>query len=70
MPTLLICGEDDKVTPIAETRIVEQGIAGSKVALIPQAGHLCYIEKPDAFNQHVLTFLQPLNREAQKEEAQ
>jgi len=58
MPTLLICGEDDTVTPPAESRIVEQRIAGSSLKLIPRAGHLCYIEQPEAFNQLVRSFLQ------------
>ncbi|KQL47204.1 hypothetical protein AN963_13060 [Brevibacillus choshinensis] len=61
MPTMLICGEDDKVTPVAESRIVEQGIAGSSLELIARAGHLCYIEQPEEFNRLVLTFLQTYN---------
>ncbi|MFD2368677.1 alpha/beta fold hydrolase [Brevibacillus sp. GCM10020057] len=63
MPTLLICGEDDKVTPVAESRIVEQGIAGSTLKLIARAGHLCYIEQPEEFNSLVRSFLQGCDKE-------
>lgn len=63
MPTMLICGKDDKVTPVAESRIVEEKIAGSTLKLIPQAGHLCYFEQPEEFNRLVLSFLQTYNKE-------
>lgn len=58
LPTLLICGEDDGVTPVAESKIVEQGIAGSTLKLIPRAGHLCYMEQPDMFNELVRSFIE------------
>ncbi|MFM1653158.1 alpha/beta fold hydrolase [Brevibacillus sp. B_LB10_24] len=58
VPTLVICGEDDIITPVKESVTVQQGIKDSKLVLIPQAGHVCYLEQPEAFNTHVRTFLQ------------
>lgn len=68
MPTLLLCGEDDTVTPVGESRMVEQGIQGSRLELIAQAGHLCYIEKPEEFNAHVRSFLQAVSLRASEGE--
>ncbi|MGG1664030.1 alpha/beta fold hydrolase [Brevibacillus sp. NRS-1366] len=68
MPTLLICGEDDTVTPVAESRMVEQRILGSRLELIAQAGHLCYIEKPEEFNALVRSFLQSVSQKVNEGE--
>lgn len=57
-PTLIICGELDKATPVEEAEIFHQAISQSKLVIIPQTGHLCYQEDPDSFNEAVLAFLQ------------
>ncbi|WP_018130674.1 alpha/beta fold hydrolase [Effusibacillus pohliae] len=57
IPTLVICGELDKVTPVRESEILHAGIAKSELVIIPGTGHLCYQENPAAFNHHVLEFL-------------
>jgi pimeloyl-ACP methyl ester carboxylesterase len=56
-PTLLIVG--DRHTPDVQTeaRLLETGIAGIQKVVIPGAGHLVNIEKPEAFNHIVLDFL-------------
>ncbi|WP_421617553.1 alpha/beta fold hydrolase [Brevibacillus sp. TJ4] len=70
VPTLLLCGEDDSVTPVAESKQVAQGIAGSTLKLIPRAGHLCYMEQPEMFNEFVRTFVQEREAAAKKGDAQ
>lgn len=52
VPALLIWGAEDEITPVWEE--IPQG---AQFEVIPEAGHLCYIEKPDAFNQIVRQFL-------------
>lgn len=69
MPTLLICGEDDKVTPVPESQVVHQGIAGSTLELVPRAGHLVYMEQPETFNSLVRSFILEREQAAQKGEA-
>jgi pimeloyl-ACP methyl ester carboxylesterase len=49
-PTLVICGNEDTVTPPAESEALHAAIAGSQLALIPRAGHLSNLEQPAAFN--------------------
>jgi proline-specific peptidase len=57
VPTLVICGEFDRVTPVSESQIFHEAIKGSKFVTIPGTGHLCYQEDPNRFNGIVLDFL-------------
>lgn len=54
VPTLVVSGEEDKATPLREARFIHEQIAGSRLEVIGQCGHLCSLERPAAFN-HVLT---------------
>lgn len=54
VPTLIIVGEEDVPTPVKESRAMHQAIAGSRLEIVAQAGHLCNMERPAAFN-HLLT---------------
>ena len=57
VPTLVVCGEEDVITPRAEAEILQRGIKGAELAMIPKAGHLPSMETPDEFNQVLKTFL-------------
>jgi pimeloyl-ACP methyl ester carboxylesterase len=48
-PTLIIVGEDDQATPLAESQFMADRISGSTLVTIPEAGHLSNLEQPDAF---------------------
>jgi pimeloyl-ACP methyl ester carboxylesterase len=52
VPTLLIWGAEDEITPLWNE--VPQG---ARLEIIPNAGHLCYAEQPDIFNRIVREFL-------------
>jgi pimeloyl-ACP methyl ester carboxylesterase len=54
VPTLIIAGEEDVLTPPKEARTMHDAIPGSRLEIIPAAGHVSNIERPAAFN-HVLT---------------
>lgn len=56
-PTLIMCGEEDRVTPVSESEIIVRNIVGSRLVVIPGAGHLCYMEKQDIFNECLMKFL-------------
>jgi len=45
-PTLVIVGAQDVMTPPAEARLIQEGIAGSRLAIVPDCGHLPPMEKP------------------------
>lgn len=57
IPTLIIYGELDSVTPVSEAKIFHEKIKNSKLVTIPETGHLCYQEDSNSFNQHVSAFL-------------
>jgi 3-oxoadipate enol-lactonase len=56
-PTLVIVGEDDQATPVAESHYIAQRILGSTLVIIPHAGHLSNFEQPADFNQALKSFL-------------
>ncbi len=46
IPTLIVAGENDKMTPAALGEELAQGIANSELALVPHAGHMMLLEQP------------------------
>lgn len=57
VPTLVVCGAEDKVTPPALSRELAALIPGARYAEIPGAGHLSNLEQPGAFNRLVGEFV-------------
>lgn len=58
VPTLIIVGREDVLTPPAESQAMHAAIKGSSLLEIPDVGHLTNLEAPEAFNQAVVKFLQ------------
>ena len=52
VPTLLIWGDSDQITPLWD-----EVPPGAKLEIIEHAGHLCYAEQPERFNSIVRKFL-------------
>ena len=57
VPTLVLVGEYDAVTPPLASANLAAQIRGSKLVHVPNAGHLSNIENPDVFNSAVRAFL-------------
>ncbi len=57
VPTLIVVGEEDAVTPLAAAEKLKAGISGSRLAVLPKAGHLSALTQPEAFYNEVRTFL-------------
>ena len=55
-PALLLAGEFDPVTTVADAQAMQADIAGAQLAVIP-ASHLSNLEAPKAFNKAVVDFL-------------
>ena len=53
----IVFGEDDKETPIYMAKKLKKGIKNSKMLIINNAGHFCFIDKPITFNTEVREFL-------------
>ncbi len=57
MPTLVIVGRDDALTPPATAEKLTAGIPGARMVIIEKAGHLSNLEQPEGFNRAVREFL-------------
>ncbi len=57
-PTLIVAGDEDQITTPDEVRRLHARVPGSRLALIPRAGHLSNLEQPEAFNDALTRFLQ------------
>ncbi len=57
VPTLVVCGDEDKLTPPAIAHDMVAKIPNARLALLERAGHLSNIEQPAAFNAVLLGFL-------------
>jgi 3-oxoadipate enol-lactonase len=57
VPTLVLCGSDDKVTPPALSHELERLIDGARYVEIDRAGHLSNLERPEDFNRAVEEFI-------------
>ncbi|MFA5909917.1 MAG: alpha/beta fold hydrolase [Vicinamibacterales bacterium] len=60
VPTLVIVGEEDELTPPADSRRIAEAVPGARLVTIPNAGHLSNLEQPDAFNEALNGFLTKL----------
>ncbi|MHC5348367.1 alpha/beta fold hydrolase [Metapseudomonas furukawaii] len=47
VPTLIVVGADDQLTPVAEARLMHERIAGSRLEVLPECGHLPPLEAPE-----------------------
>ncbi|RYE10750.1 MAG: alpha/beta hydrolase [Hyphomicrobiales bacterium] len=47
LPTQIIVGEGDQITPPEVAREMHDAIAGSKLLTVPKAGHLALLEQPE-----------------------
>jgi pimeloyl-ACP methyl ester carboxylesterase len=65
-PTLLLWGEKDTETPIADGRKMERLISGSRLIAVAGAGHFSYLDNPAFVNAVVSAFLHG-TREGAKE---
>jgi len=57
VPTLVLVGEEDTITPPDAAKEMASGIRGARLVTIPAAGHLANLEVPEAFNASLLDFV-------------
>ncbi|MDI9570159.1 MAG: alpha/beta hydrolase [Pseudomonadota bacterium] len=56
IPTLVVCGTEDRMMPPEHSRFLKDNIPGARMALIDNAGHLVMMEDPETFNRHIREF--------------
>jgi pimeloyl-ACP methyl ester carboxylesterase len=57
VPTLLLYGDGDRRSPLSLAEELAAGIPGSRLVVLPRAGHQCTIEASERFNAEVREFL-------------
>ena len=57
IPSLIICGEDDKLTPPDVMKLTAEKISSSEFVIVPKAGHMTPIENPQFVNKVINNFL-------------
>ncbi|MBP8251958.1 MAG: alpha/beta fold hydrolase [Herpetosiphon sp.] len=57
VPTIIVVGDDDKITPPSESEAMQLAIPFSRLVRIPHAGHVSNLEHPQAFAMAVHHFL-------------
>ncbi|MDQ6920237.1 MAG: alpha/beta hydrolase [Candidatus Dormibacteraeota bacterium] len=57
VPTLLICGQRDERAPLQVAQQLHAAIPASTLVILPDVGHVCNIEAPEAFTREVRAFV-------------
>jgi 3-oxoadipate enol-lactonase len=57
MPALVVGGMDDLLTPPALSKDLAEGLPNARLVLMPQAGHMAFLEQPDRFHAALDPFL-------------
>lgn len=60
LPVMVIAGEHDIATTPERMTLYRDGIPGAQMAIVPNAGHMPYVEEADAFNRVLDKFLESL----------
>jgi pimeloyl-ACP methyl ester carboxylesterase len=58
VPALVVVGEEDVVSPVADAQAMADAMTGAWLEVLPRAGHLTAMECPEEFNAVVRAFLQ------------
>ncbi len=60
VPTLIIAGEEDTVTPVSDAELMRSHIAGSRMEVLRHAGHYAIFEQPEVAGRIIRRFLDSL----------
>lgn len=56
-PTLVLCGHEDQATPVEVHREMAADIPNARLVVVPACGHLSPLERPEAVNAALRTWL-------------
>ena len=57
VPTLVLCGMEDKMTPLKDSEYLRNHIADAWLEIVSDAGHMAMLERPDAVAEILANFL-------------
>jgi pimeloyl-ACP methyl ester carboxylesterase len=50
VPTLILCGDEDKLTPVRNSHIMADALPDAELVVVPGAGHMVMLERPSVVN--------------------
>ncbi len=56
-PTLLLVGDQDMVTPLANARAIASRVSAARIRVIPATAHMTMLERPEYFNAVLTEFM-------------
>jgi pimeloyl-ACP methyl ester carboxylesterase len=56
-PSIVICGQDDQLTPVRYAQFLADQIPNAEIKILPNAGHMVMLEQPDATAEAIANFL-------------
>lgn len=56
-PTLVVCGAEDKMTPLRSSQFLANTIPHARLEVIPEAGHMCMLEQPQLVAAKINKFI-------------
>jgi pimeloyl-ACP methyl ester carboxylesterase len=56
-PTLVVWGDKDSIIPLPQGERLHREVNGSKMVLLRDARHPCYLDRPEEFHQALVEFL-------------
>lgn len=59
-PCLVLCGEEDRMTPLRSAEALAGGIPDARLEVIPSAGHMAMLEQPERVGRSILDFVSRL----------
>ena len=62
VPSLILVGQNDKVTPSAAATIMRDRIANSEMHILEHAAHMSNLENAESFNQKIVEFIRSVSR--------
>ena len=61
MPTQILCGQEDRMTPVALSEALHAAIGVSELTIVPAAGHNVMVEYPDLIAGYLTNFIDRLS---------
>ncbi len=61
LPTLVLCGQEDRMTPVKYSEYLAGEIPQALFTLIPDAGHMSMLEQPEAVNKAIMDFIETIS---------
>jgi pimeloyl-ACP methyl ester carboxylesterase len=60
IPVLVICGDEDQLTPVSHSRALAEALPHAALVEIPKGGHVALLEYSEAVNEVLVAFIRDL----------